>query len=86
MLVSPLEFIAIIRTLMAIFNVRLGYWLRWRQTLRWTLREVQAACVHSWGEPHSLFDQGRKYEWYCHCVRCGRQRNGETAKGPWKLL
>lgn len=81
MLVTPLELIVFILGAFA-----LGYWLRWRQTLAWSVRDVRAACSHSWGPARSLFDQGRRNEWYRHCVRCGEQQNGESETGPWKVL
>lgn len=64
----------------------LGFWAHWRLALGRALREVQESCHHSWGDAHSLYDQGRPKEWYRHCIRCGRQQNGETATGPWKQL
>jgi len=75
------EFIPIV-----LLAAALGYWMRWRQTLHWTLRDVQAACSHRWGPEKSLYDQGRANEWYRHCIHCGKQQNGHSEKGPWKVL
>ena len=80
-LVTPYEL-----AVLALGAFALGYWLRWRQALAWTLRDVQAACSHSWGPAQSLFDQGRANEWYRHCIYCGQQQNGHSEKGPWKIL
>ena len=75
------EFIPIV-----LLAAALGYWMRWRQTLHWTLRDVQAACSHRWGPENSLYDQGRANEWYRHCIHCGKQQNGHSKEGPWKVL
>jgi len=59
----------------------LGYWYRWRRTISWALREVQASCRHYWGETFEVEPRPTAASWYRQrfwkqsCVLCAAQRD-----------